>query len=1194
MTTNLTPPVLLVPKPSLGVDLFTSITSLTLVVQTPANAIFVQATVLSKTPGMPSNVYQSTTVLYEYEFISDAFNKYFSLPVSLNAGDNNIVLQYFTVFPSASSTDLAAAASPTVIVPIQLDTTYSHSLAPKPPTNFSISQRALDVRVSWATPQEIAYKGNNLYMASTSGGPYFKVNSSPILAQDPSSSAARTFLVIPLSAIPKEYIGTTYSSAYTFYGVVTTMIQTSTGMILESPNSVELDLKFYTFPSEYTSPINRHEADIQNGLINSINSYESTLDIKPGSVLQDIFVNPVATEFARAYQRLHFYHYAGSLPTLTKYEDENGDGVPDTLAQSPLRQQLYQAFNLSSSSEVQTWIDMAFERLASLQFDARRGATTASGVVTFYTNIRPNRNISIPAGTVVTSSTTTLSGITPPSFKTIETGVIPIQGLDSYYNASLARWQIKLHVIASTSGTAGNIGAGVLNYVSSIPNLKVTNEANLYGGQDLESNLDLGARLRNCYLAKDPGRKAGIVSWITQSAGIYSCNVVGAGDAYMMRDYDELRQRHVYGRADAYVDSRAISEKSQIFVMSPSIRTTGITSTTTTVVSANTTNWQISINDSILSSNTPIYQVVYVKNQTKGIWYNLTGCSVTNSAAGSAQLFLDAEANADVSLHPIPDLTDTIELQLKVFYTPGFLLNTQPVLSINSITGEALTSGGAGIIDLTSVEIFVNQDPMGKGGSVRDSAYMVVKPTMITHAEPMTFPSSGGGLDPLVYSGTYMANMLGVAPAWVYSPTIININEPSATFVEGVHYSLNVNEDQKLVVTRLNLDPTQGYVLTYQTYNIFPRKFTVVGEPLVLNGSAPAYLMNIGVDVNSPSFQVTSDMAGLHPLTRYGQGLNPAYRVTPYDSAQLQGSSSPYDEDYWAAQSDTIEGVLAASKASLESPVGIINTDLSQTPDGSTVYVTYEYYENLTVLYSVDQGVIDAQALVEKNRSCTADILVKRCNTMPATAQLTVTLTLGASQTTVDASIRTAVYALFNALGVGDGVVESELIRAVKSVPGVANVVVPLDRLSFSDGAMMLQESLPLWQVTTELGTTETPIYKSQTRTLYSSIPNGGEEWEYVAVYEDGLAMKRTHTVEEFLSTAAGDYGTFFLAQSPIDYRLSVYVNPNRLASENADINTHAHTITYHIYGDNSTHDLAGSNLSIMTLGTLVINYSGV
>ena len=418
--------------------------------------------------------------------------------------------------------------------------------------------------------------------------------------------------------------------------------------------------------------------------------------------------------------------------------------------------------------------------------------------------------------------------------------------------------------------------------------------------------------------------------------------------------------------------------------------------------------------------------------------------------------------------------------------------------------------------------------------------------------------------------------------------------------VEGIHYTLSVNSDQKLVVTRTpSLDPAAGsYALTYQTYNIFPRKFKVVGEPLVLQGTAPSYLTNLGVAVDADSFQVTKDMAGLIPLTRYGKGSIPNYRLTPYDDLiKTTGSSSPYDAEYWAAQSDTLQGVLAASKSSLESPVGLINMNLSEVPDGSTVYVSYEYYENLTVLYSVDQGVIDAQALVEKNRSCTADILVKRCNYMSATAQISVTLASGADKNTVDTSIRTAVFGLFNALSVGDGVVESELIRAVKSVSGVANVTVPLDRLAFADGAMMLQESLPLWDVTTELNissiATATPIYKSRTRSLYSSAVNGGEDWEYVAVYEDGLAMKRTHSVAEFLQTGVGDYGTFYVAQNPIDYRLDVYINPNRLPSENADINTHSHAITYHIYGDNTTHDLAGSNLSILTLDNLVINYSG-
>lgn len=1210
MTASLTAPVLL--SPSSTVALTTDISTLTLIVQTATSAVFVQATITGGT----SSTKQSTTVLFTGDYVTNSSTKYFSLPITLGAGVNTVTLQYYTVFPTATSSELAAASSPTTAFSITLDTSSSVPLEPSAPTGFSISQRSTDVLVSWGTPTEDSFMGCNFYMSTTSGGPYFKVNTSPITAQDSTSTTARTFIDIPLSAIPTAYLGTTYSSSYTFYGVVTSMILTTTGSLLESPNSIEIDLNFYTFPSEYTSPINRSESDIQNSLITSINSYESTLDLKPGSVIQDVFVNPVSTELARAYQRLHFYHYAGSVATLVKYEDENGDGVPDTLAQSPLRQELYQAFNLSSSSEVQNWIDMAFERLASLQFDGRMAAKTASGVVTFYTTVTPTTTITIPTGTTVSSNTTTLSGLNPPNFTTVETGSIPLQGLDSYYNSTLARWEVKVHVVSSTTGSAGNVGSGVINTVSGINNITVTNEGNLYGGQDSETNLDLAARLLQCYLAKDPGRKAGIASWVSGAAGIYSCRVVGAGDTYMMRDYDELRQRHVYGRADAYVDSASISEQTQTIVMTPTTLVTETNSTTTvaTVTSVSSTDWAITISNTTLggsttivsdegtttvSTITPIYQVSYVINTTQSnISYDTTNWYTDTATNGSVVLHLDPTQNTSVSS---PALTDTISLEVTIFYSPGYLLSVQPVLSLNSITGESTSDGGAGDIDITTVNLFESQDPMGIGNSVNDTAYLVITPSVQTQTEPITFATP----DPLnptaTIDMTYTATIKGAVPLGIYTPTIVNNFDTSATIEAGVDYNLSINSSQQLVVTRTSsLDPTAGsFVLTYETYTAFPRKFTVVGEPIVLNGTTPSYLTNIGVDVTDSTFQITSDLAGTNVLLRYNPGVvpSPNYRVTPYDdSVQVSGSTSPYDQDYWAASTDALTGVYEASQSNIEKAVGIINMNMSAVPDGSTVYVTYSYYENLTVLYSVDQGVIDAQALVETNRSCTANILVKHCIDIPVTAQMSVTLTSGANETTVDTNIRTAVFGLFNALNVGDGIVEADIVKATMNVSGVANLTLPMDQLSFADGATITQENMPLWAATTSLNTATliptVTYYQSQTRSLYSSMTNGGYDWEYVAVYEDGLAMARCLSVDEFLASSVGDYGTFYVSPNSVDYRLDVYIKPNRTSTENTDINSHTHTITYHIYGDSTTHDLVGCDLSILTLKSLLINYS--
>jgi hypothetical protein len=364
-----------------------------------------------------------------------------------------------------------------------------------------------------------------------------------------------------------------------------------------------------------------------------------------------------------------------------------------------------------------------------------------------------------------------------------------------------------------------------------------------------------------------------------------------------------------------------------------------------------------------------------------------------------------------------------------------------------------------------------------------------------------------------------------------------------------------------------------------------------VGEPIVLQGTTPAYLTYLGVDIDAESFQITLDLEGTRPLVRYGRGSNPNYRLTPFDNAGVvtASSSSPYDADYWAAQSSSIIGASSSTQASFNTPVGIINTNLSEVPDGSTVYVSYEYFENISVKYSVDQGVIDAQSQVDSKCNITSNILVKRCNYVPTTIEMSVTLNKTADVTTVESAIRAGVSTIFDALEVNQGVPESEIIRVVKSVAGVSNVHVPLARMSYADGAMILQEPLPLWETISE-ASAFAPTYVSQTSSVYTSIANGGYAWQYVAVYEGGIPLTRTFSKETLLNQAPGTSGLFFLELGS-DYHLRVYIKPYRDPSQNPDINTYTHSMTYYVYGDNSTHDLPGENLSILTLANLSLTF---
>jgi len=1173
---------------------YTEITSpnLNLVIQTPPTAVFVQAVV----QGEQAATFQSNLLLFTPPYISGASDHFFSLDIALGAKNNTVIINYFNTYPSDTPANLASAKSPDAEIRLFLDQTSSLITPPAPPSGFDIAQRAVEVRVTWDKTLDDDYIGSNFYLASSSGGPYYKVNTALLTALDPSSTTNRLLFNIPISALPAEYVGTADTAAQPFYAVATNVIQAQSGIIMESPYSMEFEIKFYNFPTIYTSPLNRSQQEVQVSLLNSIHSYDLQHDLKPGSILQDVFVNPVSTELARVYQRMHFYHYAGFISTLLKYEDENGDGFTDTLAQSPLRQTLQQAFSLSSATEVQNWIDDAFDRLASKFYAQREGSKSASGRVTFYTKAKPTQTIVIPLGTIVSSESSLLSGATPVSYVTTETGSIPLDSIGSYYNADLARWELQVSVVAQQAGSAGNASAGTVSSVSGLPgSFKVVNELNLFGGADAESNLNLAARLRNTYLSRDPGRRVGIQAWMSKVPGIYSCKVVAASDKYMMRDYDSVRKLHVYGRADAYVDSRASSEKTQTLVVAPVAISSLDATTTVTASNITSSDWAFTIQDYRLTSETPVYQVLQVRNVSKSIDYNISTWSSSLATTGSITIHLDPSLQTGLSSGSVtPSATDTLQIIVRILSNTGFEFNYQPVLSVNSLEGEDISLGGAGSIDVSSTLIVETQDPLGIGGSVRDDKRLYIIPKIESHIEPFTFPSA----DPLNPSAPiiYTASTPGVVPFSVGVPTLVDTLNPSLILIEGTHYTLQMTDDQRLrVIKAPALSSIGAYELTYQAYQVFPRKFKVIAEPLVLSGTTPTYLMNVGVNPDPSTLVVHTDILGTNTLVR---GVH--YSVTPYDdttvvaAASTSGSSSPYDSDYWAASPSLLSSLSSSQASDLTSATGIINSNLALLPDGSTVYVDYEYYENITCKYSVDQGVIDAQAYADTQKNCTMNLLVKRCNYVPVTLELTVTLATGADQATVENSIRTQISNLFNNLSVGDGIHEVNIIRAATSVSGVSNLQIPLNRMSFADGAHINQENLPTWALATDLigvPSTSAPIYKCNTQSLYASLDGGGNWWQYVSVYEDGIALDRSSTQAEFISNSPGSNGTFLLLRNPVTYTLDVYIKPNRTSEQNSDINSHVHTLTYYVYGDSSTHDIPGMDLSILTLGTLSLKF---
>lgn len=145
----------------------------------------------------------------------------------------------------------------------------------------------------------------------------------------------------------------------------------------------------------------------------------------------------------------------------------------------------------------------------------RKAATKASGYVIFSTSAEEHGNITIPAGTVVCTSTDA------KRFVTDSDAVIPSGSNNCYVN-----------VTAAEGGSSYNVGIGAVSIIVT-PVLgvdSVTNDLRIVGGTDAETDEQLRERVKDSFLNISNGTNAAYYRSVAMSFdGIYSASVVGRG-----------------------------------------------------------------------------------------------------------------------------------------------------------------------------------------------------------------------------------------------------------------------------------------------------------------------------------------------------------------------------------------------------------------------------------------------------------------------------------------------------------------------------------------------------------------------------------------------------------------------------------------------------------------------------------------
>jgi hypothetical protein len=449
----------------------------------------------------------------------------------------------------------------------------------------------------------------------------------------------------------------------------------------------------------------RVASQISLDFITAIQRVDSEISLLPGSSTRDISIDPFASEAERVWFLVDFVHRSQSFLTLLQIDDANQDQVSDPVATSSYKQALKAALGFTSDIAVQQLIDTQFEKLAKNLGKTRLPGRPAIGQAVLWTKTRPTRDIPIPSGTTVSTDSSDGSSV---QFLIGGTYILPAAQADAYYNFATQRYEITVDILALTSGAEGNQPAGsIKNVQGNLGGMKVTNPEATTFGRDRESNTDLAVRSQSAYTSVDTGTEGGYQATSIATTGILKTKVVKSGDPLMMRDYDDVRGKHIGGKVDVWVQGvreRTVSEKfSFTFAVAQDTRCQ--------VMSASSLTFRAILSD--LTADNPIIEVLAVRNVSLGQDYNLTGMTLTDYRTIQLSTLVSQPATA---------LDDVITADFRYRSVNEFAFTVQPVRRAVSVVGEV-----SGALDSQlGYQLYKTEDPLWYGESTRAQDRLVI------------------------------------------------------------------------------------------------------------------------------------------------------------------------------------------------------------------------------------------------------------------------------------------------------------------------------------------------------------------------------------------------------------------------------------------------------------------------------------
>jgi len=643
----------------------------------------------------------------------------------------------------------------------------------------------------------------------------------------------------------------------------------------------------------------------------------------------------------------------------------------------------------------------------------RQSAVPAYGTVTFSRNVASSNAIIIPAGTQV------LANIDDIVFPTITYITLQTVILEA------GQLSVSAPVQCTVAGSIGNIDANkIVGFSGRTINgiTRVTNNAPIIGGQDAESDSQYKTRFRNTFLRNISGTTDTVVGPMSRyqeyiqvpterdnalktPTGGYDVN----GNVWVHKrtssvstiPYSKYTYPNNYFLTDTTLDPATATffrpEVDYIFNTPPVDASATGTNEVQTITSTATGG---------------TFTLTFDGQTTGNIAYNATGAAVQTALEGLANIGV-----GDVSVTGSSGGPWTVTFQGELRY------RNVPML----IEDETNLTGGT----ITIVETTAGVE------STQTSGTPATSPN-ITFLNPYDSVSNPTGNKLLAEN-----EVLLLEHAYV---SLNSRNDPSF----GILNAVDIYIDGQNLISGSSVEVVPASNHNLQNTNALQWTYQKTTSPKVINfrRAIDSAECTVGNRIQPLYWQPVLDLPETIQV-----GTSTYYKANFYNSANntYYNQYDPTTNTYsfpahyaLAVEVNSYHGTIRARNGIEWFLVGP-NHLKGALPEDGEVYSGAFIDEQVGVEFSVegylyDRNVSDLQAICEKNKQITQDVLVHRAKYRFFRPIVTIMYTLGATRSAVNASIIAALDSFFKNQYFGSTVQLSDILQVIHNVPGVDNV----------------------------------------------------------------------------------------------------------------------------------------------------------